>query len=134
MKQTTALFVLLNLFISVSAQEPTTKILRRTFPSATPANELVIRPICEKKSGTPLFVVDGSVVNEFVLKYMDPNDIESIWILKDNQATALYGCRASSGVVVITTKNANQRTITVRDLVTGEPLTGASIDLVPGEK
>jgi len=134
-KQTTALFFLLNLFLlSVSAQEPTMKILQRSFTTAIPAKELLIRPICEKNSGSPLFVVDGMVIEEFELRKIDPNDIESIWIFKDSEAAVINSCKPARGVVVITTKNANQRTITVKDILTGEPLKGASIDLISAEK
>ncbi|MEQ9230225.1 MAG: TonB-dependent receptor plug domain-containing protein [Cyclobacteriaceae bacterium] len=51
----------------------------------------------------PLYIVDGVVSNDR-LSNISPQDIESIEILKDINATALYGCRASNGVVIITTK------------------------------
>lgn len=52
----------------------------------------------------PLYVVDGSPVEQFKLHSMNPNDIESITILKDAAATALYGVRAVNGVIIIETK------------------------------
>lgn len=51
--------------------------------------------------GSPLFVIDGVPRDEFAR--LDPNDIESISILKDASA-AIYGVRAANGVVLITTK------------------------------
>lgn len=51
----------------------------------------------------PTFIMDGFEVNVSKLYDMDPNRIESITILKDASATALYGSRAANGVVVITT-------------------------------
>ena len=54
---------------------------------------------------TPLLVVDGQVMNA-TLASLNPNDIESVTILKDAAATSLYGVRASNGVIVVTTKNA----------------------------
>ena len=39
---------------------------------------------------------------------INPNDIESITVLKDAAATAIYGSRASNGVIVVTTKNGNR--------------------------
>ncbi|MBO9563739.1 MAG: TonB-dependent receptor plug domain-containing protein [Niastella sp.] len=57
-------------------------------------------------SGThaPLYIVDGSPVEQFKLHSLNPNDIESITILKDAAATALYGVKAVNGVIIIETK------------------------------
>ena len=51
----------------------------------------------------PTFIMDGFEINVTTLYDFDPNRIESITILKDAAATALYGSRAANGVVVITT-------------------------------
>ncbi len=51
----------------------------------------------------PTFIMDGFEISATTLYDMDPNRIESITILKDAAATALYGSRAANGVVVITT-------------------------------
>ena len=51
----------------------------------------------------PTFIMDGFQISVEQLYDMDPNRIESITILKDAAATALYGSRAANGVVVITT-------------------------------
>lgn len=52
-------------------------------------------------SGSPLYVIDGVVrsINDF-----NPEDIESMEVLKDASATAIYGARANNGVILITTK------------------------------
>ena len=55
----------------------------------------------------PLYVVDGIAGGTF-----NPNDVETITILKDASATALYGASASGGVIVVTTKSAKDRTRT----------------------
>jgi iron complex outermembrane receptor protein len=64
-----------------------------------------------RTGSTPLFVVDGfaldnsgtgGVVNP--LTFLNPNDIESIDVLKDASATAIYGARGANGVILITTK------------------------------
>ena len=52
----------------------------------------------------PVFVVDGSQVNVQYVYDMDVNDIESVTVLKDASASALYGAKASAGVIVIKTK------------------------------
>lgn len=51
---------------------------------------------------SPLIVIDG--VPAASLRQVDPNDIESIDVLKDGSAAAIYGTRASSGVILVTTK------------------------------
>nr|MCU0354365.1 TonB-dependent receptor [Cytophagales bacterium] len=76
------------------------------------AQNVIIRGIGSLRSGTqPLYVVDGFLIDNSSqgfdtnpLNFLNPNDIESIDVLKDASATAVYGSRASNGVVVITTK------------------------------
>lgn len=76
------------------------------------AQNVIIRGIGSLRSGTqPLYVVDGLLLdnsnNGFdtnPLNFLNPGDIESIDVLKDASAAAVYGSRASNGVVVITTK------------------------------
>lgn len=55
-------------------------------------------------STTPLFVLDGTPVLSDIFNTLNPNDIESVTILKDASSTAIYGSRAANGVVYITTK------------------------------
>ena len=57
----------------------------------------------------PIYVIDGIILDEGISS-LNPNDIESIEILKDASATALYGSRASNGVVVVTTKKGKKGT------------------------
>jgi TonB-linked SusC/RagA family outer membrane protein len=57
---------------------------------------------------SPLFVVDGIIGGNF-----DPNDVESVTVLKDAAATAMYGSQANSGVIVVTTKHARSGKMTV---------------------
>ncbi|MGV3504759.1 MAG: TonB-dependent receptor [Adhaeribacter sp.] len=56
------------------------------------------------QSNAPLFVVDGFPMENFESAGLNPDDIESINILKDASATAIYGSRGANGVVVIETK------------------------------
>ena len=53
----------------------------------------------------PLVIVDGTIGAS--LKNVDPNDIESIDVLKDGSAAAIYGSRGSSGVIIVTTKKGS---------------------------
>ncbi|MCR8894762.1 TonB-dependent receptor [Bacteroides sp. ET336] len=53
---------------------------------------------------TPLFVLDGAPISSTVFNSLNPNDIESITVLKDAASTSIYGSRAANGVIVITSK------------------------------
>ena len=56
--------------------------------------------------GEPLFIVDGfPIVSGGGIQAINPNDIESVSILKDASSTAIYGARAANGVVLVTTKS-----------------------------
>lgn len=55
-------------------------------------------------SSAPLYVIDGIPSSSRAIMAMNPNDIESISILKDAAATSIYGSRAANGVVYVTTK------------------------------
>ncbi|MDL2245744.1 TonB-dependent receptor plug domain-containing protein, partial [Parabacteroides sp. OttesenSCG-928-J18] len=57
-------------------------------------------------SSSPLYVVDG-VAYDGIMNAINPADVESMTVLKDASATALYGSRAANGVIMITTKKGN---------------------------
>ena len=59
----------------------------------------------EVKTGSPLIIVDGIQVDADYLNMMNPSDIENISVLKDASASAIYGARATYGVMLITTKS-----------------------------
>lgn len=66
------------------------------------AAELRLRGVSSvNASQSPLFVVDGIIGGNY-----DPNDVESITVLKDAGATAMYGSQANAGVIIVTTKKA----------------------------
>lgn len=68
-------------------------------------------------SSEPLYVIDGIPSTSRAIMAMNPNDIESISILKDAAATSIYGSRAANGVIYVTTKvgSYNERaSITIR--------------------
>ena len=69
-------------------------------------------------SNAPLVIIDG--VQFGSLQDLNPNDIESIQILKDASATAIYGSRGANGVILVTTKSggaANRAAITINSYV-----------------
>lgn len=56
-------------------------------------------------SNEPLYVIDGVPVEDpSMLDAISPNDIQSMDVLKDASAAAIYGSRAANGVVIVTTK------------------------------
>ncbi len=76
------------------------------------SQDIIIRGVGSLRTGTtPLYVVDGFALDNTgngvasnPLNFINPQDIESIDVLKDASAAAIYGARAANGVVVITTK------------------------------
>ncbi len=77
---------------------------------------IVVRGLASLGNNTPLYVIDGFPVgnnvgsqrDNFALSAIDPNDVESVSILKDASAKAIYGARASNGVIIITTKKGKR--------------------------
>lgn len=73
-----------------------------------------IRGINSLSGNEPLYVIDGVAMsgqtgdNSSVLSTLNPSDITSLEVLKDASATAIYGSRASNGVVLITTKKGSE--------------------------
>lgn len=59
-------------------------------------------------SNDPLYVIDGIPMSVGSMADVNPNDIESMEILKDASATAIYGSRGANGVILITTKKVKQ--------------------------
>jgi TonB-dependent SusC/RagA subfamily outer membrane receptor len=70
----------------------------------------------------PLFILDGEVISESVMKVIDPNKIESINILKDASAVAVFGEKGKGGVVQITTKKGGGY-----EVVKGRPLDNSRV-------
>jgi TonB-linked SusC/RagA family outer membrane protein len=75
------------------------------------AQGITIRgPGSVRSNSTPLFVVDGIPLDNSLtgrgdpLNFLNPQDIESMDVLKDASATAIYGARGANGVIIITTK------------------------------
>ncbi|MEO5910298.1 MAG: TonB-dependent receptor [Pelobium sp.] len=73
---------------------------------------VLIRGVGSLGSNDPLYVVDGYPITGG-LNNINPNDIASMDILKDASATAIYGVRASNGVVIITTKKGKAGSVEV---------------------
>jgi TonB-linked SusC/RagA family outer membrane protein len=62
-----------------------------------------VRGISSFQNNDPLYVIDGTPVEDSYVNFLNPNDITSIQVLKDASAASIYGARASNGVIVIET-------------------------------
>lgn len=78
-----------------------------TQSTGAPGDEINVRIRGEGTIGNnnPLYVVDGVPTRE--LTFLNPADIQSMTVLKDASAAAIYGSRASAGVIIITTKSGS---------------------------
>ncbi len=84
-----------------------------TTPGADGENGIVIRGVGTLQAATkPLVVVDGLPI-EGGIETVNPYDIANITVLKDAAAAAIYGARASNGVIVITTKRGSSENISI---------------------
>ncbi|HKZ37377.1 MAG TPA: SusC/RagA family TonB-linked outer membrane protein, partial [Chryseolinea sp.] len=69
---------------------------------------LNIRGVGSFTDNSPLIIVDGVNVGSLGLNYLNPNDVESITVLKDAASSAIYGSQAANGVIYITTKSGKK--------------------------
>lgn len=95
--------------------------------------DIKIRGVSTFSSGTsPLYVVDGQQLEN--IDNIDPNDIESLEVLKDGATAAIYGSRGANGVVIITTKSGVSNDVKVditantswTELIGGLPLSNTA--------
>ncbi len=89
-----------------------------------------IRGFGSINNNSPLYVIDGTPT-QGTLNQINPNDIESMQVLKDASAASIYGARAANGVVIITTKRgtAGEPKITF-DMYTGTQQVGKTLSLL----
>lgn len=102
--------------------------------SATPGGGTIIRVRGAgsiSASSSPLYVVDGYPLGDQNLNAVNPNDIESIEILKDASAAAIYGSRGANGVVLITTKSGKSGKLNINfDTYAGIQQVGKKMDVL----
>lgn len=84
--------------------------VRVTSSSGAPgaSSTVRIRGTTSINNSEPLYIVDGVPVDNGGIGYLNPSDIKSIQVLKDAASAAIYGTRAASGVVLVTTKQGTQ--------------------------
>lgn len=67
-------------------------------------SQITVRGASVTQDASPLFVIDGFPIENMDINSLNPNEIESLQVLKDASSIAIYGARGSNGVIVITTK------------------------------
>ncbi|WP_299123132.1 mucoidy inhibitor MuiA family protein [uncultured Winogradskyella sp.] len=94
------------------------------------ASGVKIRGASSVKSRSNLiYVVDGVPIKASAARNIDPNSIESIEILKDTSATAIYGSRGSNGVILISTKNTSQKRVNELGVVIETGITNTRFEI-----
>jgi TonB-linked SusC/RagA family outer membrane protein len=93
-----------NLAVTLAGRLPGLTAIQRTGEPGADVTELYIRGRGTVNAQNPIVLVDG-VEREF--SNIDPNEIETITILKDASSTAIFGVRGANGVILITTKRGN---------------------------
>lgn len=98
----------LNFESTIEGKEPGVQFDHSTGdPTVSPS--MIIRGINSLNANTyPLIILDG-ITYDGPLNMINPNDIESVKVLKNASETAIYGMRGANGVVVITTKKGKKR-------------------------
>jgi TonB-dependent starch-binding outer membrane protein SusC len=94
-----------NISTAIQGKIPGVQVTTDGQPGADPV--VRIRGLGSFGPTSPLYVVDGVVIGETIRDF-SPNDIESIQVMKDASAAAIYGARAANGVVIITTKQGKK--------------------------
>lgn len=91
-----------NAMDAIQGRIPGVQVTSGGGPGTNPS--VMIRGVTSVNGTSPLYVVDGVPLNTDNINFLNNNDIESMEVLKDASASAIYGTRASNGVIIITTK------------------------------
>lgn len=91
-----------NAMDAIQGRVPGVQVVSGGGPGTNP--KVMIRGVTSVGGTNPLYVVDGVPLNTDNINFLNNNDIESMEVLKDASASAIYGTRASNGVIIITTK------------------------------
>ena len=88
-------------------------------------------------STTPLYILDGTEITSSTFQTLNPNDIESMTVLKDASSTAIYGSRAANGVIILTSKRGKygqKATIAISAQYGISEMTGNHLDMMNSEQ
>ena len=109
-------------------------------PSGEPSGSVVmrLRGVSSINSNTePLFILDGSPISSGAFTALNPNDIESMTVLKDASSTAIYGSRAANGVVIMTSKKGKmgqKARVSINAQYGWSKMTGDNIEMMNTEQ
>ena len=118
---------------SLPAGKTTREIPSGKRTASTTSRGYVCRVIGSMTPCEPLLVIDGLPYDYDELKTLNPSDIESITILKDAEALGIYGSRGACGVIGITTKKTSHRKFVIRDFLTKEVISNATVCFTSGK-
>jgi len=93
-------------------------------------NQIILRCQASSFPENPMLIVDGIVYEYNRMDKINPNDIESITILKSAESSALYGVDGAKGVIIIQTKFATIRKFIISDLLNGEKIPAATVKFI----
>lgn len=93
-----------NIYEMLQGQVPGVSVSTTSQPGSM--SQVMIRGIGSFNTVGPLYVLDGLIVND--VNHLNPTEIESMQVLKDASAAAIYGARGANGVILITTKKGKK--------------------------
>lgn len=93
-----------NLTQALQGTSPSLVIQQRSFNPNDQGLNINIRGVGTMNNNDPLIVIDGLVTDNSAFSKLNPQDIESVSVLKDAGTAAIYGSRAANGVLLVTTK------------------------------
>lgn len=93
-----------NIYEMLQGQVPGVSVATTSEPGAM--SKVQIRGVGSFNTVGPLYVLDGMIVND--VNHLNPNEIESMQVLKDASAAAIYGARGANGVIIIETKKGKK--------------------------
>lgn len=93
-----------NIYEMLQGQVPGVSVSTTSQPGAM--SNVMIRGVGSFNTVGPLYVLDGMIVND--VNHLNPTEIESMQVLKDASAAAIYGARGANGVILITTKKGKK--------------------------
>lgn len=94
-----------NVLDALSGKIAGVQVVSESEPGAAPA--VRIRGIGSYNASSPICVIDGVFCEVSELSSLNPNDVESMSVLKDASSTAIYGSRGANGVIIVTTKQGS---------------------------
>ena len=97
-----------NLTQALQGTSPSLVIQQRSFNPNDQQLNINIRGIGTMNNNDPLIVIDGLVTDNSAFSKLNPQDIESVSVLKDAGTAAIYGSRAANGVLLVTTKKGQK--------------------------